>query len=52
MSEKVEGENEPRLPYEPPKVTWVEPLEVHPSLMAGCGKITDSDCASAPPPAS
>jgi hypothetical protein len=54
MTEKVEPEKgpEPRLAYEPPAVTWVEPLEVQPSLMGGCGKITDADCAASPPPQS
>jgi hypothetical protein len=27
-----------RLPYEKPAVVWEQPLEAHPSLMAGCAK--------------
>jgi hypothetical protein len=27
-----------RLPYEKPSVTWEQPLEAQPSLMAGCQK--------------
>jgi hypothetical protein len=27
-----------RLPYEKPAVTWDQPLETQPALMAGCAK--------------
>ena len=30
---------EGRLPYEKPAVTWEQPLEAQPSLMAGCQKL-------------
>ena len=30
---------EGRLPYEKPAVTWEQPLESQPSLMAACGKL-------------
>ena len=52
MSEKVERDDETKLPYEPPAITWVAPLEAQPSLMAGCGKVTDADCNATPPPRS
>ena len=30
---------ERRVPYEKPAVTWEQPLEAQPSLMAGCAKL-------------
>ena len=36
---------EGRLPYEKPAVTWEQPLEVQPSLMAGCAKLPGQDAA-------
>jgi hypothetical protein len=47
-----EAESRPaaRLPYEKPAVAWEQPLEVQPSLMSGCAKISGggSACNSTP----
>lgn len=32
------GDDPGRLPYEKPVVSWEQPLEAQPSLMAGCQK--------------
>ena len=36
---------EDRLPYEKPAVTWEQPLEAQPSLMAGCQKLPGQDAS-------
>jgi hypothetical protein len=40
-----------RQPYEKPSVTWEQPLETQPSLMAGCQKIPGGggDCTAVGP---
>jgi hypothetical protein len=39
---------EGRLPYEKPAISWEQPLEAQPSLMAGCQKTAagEGDCGS------
>jgi len=32
-----------RLPYEKPTVSWEQPLEAQPGLMAGCQKLPGGD---------
>jgi hypothetical protein len=40
-----------RQPYEKPSVTWEQPLEAQPSLMAGCQKTAggEADCSASFP---
>ncbi len=37
------GEQRSRLPYQKPTITWEQPLELRPELMAGCSKSSTSD---------
>jgi hypothetical protein len=56
MGDRSAGNTDPRpdearTPYEKPAIVWEEDMDVRPTLVAACGKVSlsEADCAATGP---